>query len=116
MKLITEWPKDWPWYKQACFGGWDKRCDVIKGPCACGAWHDEGEFEFDGETLYRYGEPVPCRWETMTIKARAIALNGLENTDDREEAEGILLFVLSQYNEDRIVDLFVEKFCKDLEK
>lgn len=53
------WPEDWPLYKQVCFGSWDSRCDVLIGPCACGAWHSEGEFELKEGVLYRYGELVP---------------------------------------------------------
>lgn len=58
---LWAWPEDWPWYKQMCFGSWDDRCDMLVGPCACGAWHQEGEFEWDEkrQVLYRYGEVVP---------------------------------------------------------
>lgn len=56
MSDIQVWPKDWPQYKQACFSSFDSRCDLLVGPCACGAWHMPGEFEYTNEVLIRYGE------------------------------------------------------------
>ncbi len=52
------WPDGWPWYKQSCFGSFDKRCDMLVGPCACGASHQLGEFELRGGILWRYNSPV----------------------------------------------------------
>ena len=52
------WPRDWPWYKQACYGSWESRCDMLVGPCRCGAWHEPGEFEYRAGVLYRYGKAV----------------------------------------------------------
>jgi len=57
-QLIKAWSENWPWYKQGCFGNWDDRCDTVVGPCSCGAWHVDGEFELINETLYRYGKEV----------------------------------------------------------
>lgn len=58
MSAITPWPHDWPIYKQACYYGWQNRCDMLDGPCACGAWHQPGEFTLVDGVLHRYGEPV----------------------------------------------------------
>lgn len=55
------WLADWPQYKQACFLSWDDRCDMLIGPCCCGAWHQVDEFEVCGDVLLRYGEVVPSR-------------------------------------------------------
>jgi len=55
---LRVWPKDWPQYKQVCFGSFEDRCDMLVGPCACGAWHEKDEFELKAGTLYRYNEPV----------------------------------------------------------
>ena len=57
MSGMVPWPDDWPWYKQQCFCGWQNRCDMLVGPCACGASHQEGEFTLTvGGVLYRRGE------------------------------------------------------------
>lgn len=37
-----EWPADWPKYYNAC----NDPCDMLEGPCACGATHILGEFKF----------------------------------------------------------------------
>lgn len=55
---IVCWPDDWPQYKQICYGSWDSCCDALVGPCRCGAWHQEGEFELKDGKLYRRGEDV----------------------------------------------------------
>lgn len=44
------WPEDWPPYHQY---GRNIACDMLVGPCACGAWHGAGEFTFDGHTVTR---------------------------------------------------------------
>ena len=58
---IKEWPDDWPLYKQKCFGSYDKCCDMLVGPCCCGAWHQENEFELKIDGLYRDGKLVESR-------------------------------------------------------
>ena len=60
------WPEDWPRYKQACFGSWDSACDMLIGPCACGAGHAPGEFHLEGNQLFRYGKPVPSKPRGIT--------------------------------------------------
>jgi hypothetical protein len=36
------WPESWPKVIQS----WtNEPCDMLIGPCACGAWHIRGEFE-----------------------------------------------------------------------
>lgn len=61
MSDVQVWPEDWPQYKQACFSSFDSRCDLLVGPCACGAWHMPGEFKFKNGVLLRYGEkPREC--------------------------------------------------------
>lgn len=55
---LQSWPESWPWYKQTCFRNWDSRCDMLVGPCRCGAWHQPGEFRWESPTLYRYDKPV----------------------------------------------------------
>lgn len=37
---LTPWPKDWP----LNYNGNSTPCDMVIGPCACGAWHNDGEF------------------------------------------------------------------------
>ena len=34
---LVPWPKDWPPYG-------NEPCDMLVGPCSCGAWHIKGEF------------------------------------------------------------------------
>lgn len=58
MSECKAWPKDWPWYKQACWSTFADRCDTLVGPCSCGAWHGEGEFTYQDGILRRYGEQV----------------------------------------------------------
>lgn len=58
---VRPWPTDWPTYKQACFGSWDKCCDMLVGPCSCGASHLPGEFELLMGILFRNGERVPTK-------------------------------------------------------
>lgn len=48
------WPNNVPEYHNANIDA----CDMWVGPCACGAWHQEGEFEFKDGNLYRCGEKV----------------------------------------------------------
>jgi hypothetical protein len=56
---LKPWPKDWPPYRQACYGSPDDNCDMLIGPCACGAWHKVGEFELREGVVYRRGAPMP---------------------------------------------------------
>lgn len=58
---VVSWPTDWPVYKQSCFGSFDDRCDMLVGPCACGASHQPGEFELRTDGLYRYDKKVDGR-------------------------------------------------------
>jgi hypothetical protein len=60
---IIGWPDEWPIYKQGCFGSWDDCCDMLVGPCKCGAWHQPGEFELCYGLLFRYGQQVPTKEE-----------------------------------------------------
>lgn len=39
MSLVA-WPDNWP-----SFYNCNVPCDMLVGPCLCGAWHGEGEFE-----------------------------------------------------------------------
>lgn len=64
MPSFIEWPRHWPLYKQVCFGSWEKACTALVGPCNCGAWHDEGEFEFKDGVMLRYGKQVETRERT----------------------------------------------------
>lgn len=61
MSNVVGWPSDWPVYKQSCFGSFDDRCDMLVGPCACGASHQSGEFELKSDGLYRYGKLIDQR-------------------------------------------------------
>jgi len=63
---FKEWPDDWPFYKQACFNSWSDCCDMLVGPCKCGAWHQPGEFEFFEGKLYRYNKHVPTEPRPFT--------------------------------------------------
>ena len=58
MSELREWPNDWPRYKQVCFANWTDACDMLVGPCSCGAWHREGEFLFEHGVLRKNGKPV----------------------------------------------------------
>jgi len=51
--MSKPWPVDWPRYKQS-----SELCDMLEGPCSCGAQHQPGEFELVEGALYRYGGPV----------------------------------------------------------
>lgn len=55
---LKAWPSRWPLYKQGCFASFDDSCDMLVGPCACGAWHQEGEFKLHRGMLYRHGRMV----------------------------------------------------------
>lgn len=46
-------PKHWPKRYNAC----TDPCDVIKGPCCCGAWHFLGE-KWVKQHMKRYGALV----------------------------------------------------------
>ncbi len=53
------WPEDWPRYKQC-----NVSCDMLEGPCLCGAWHGSGEFQLIAGKLHRYGKPTCSEsWE-----------------------------------------------------
>lgn len=39
---FIDYPDHWPRYFN---GGGNEPCDLLQGPCACGAWHDLGEWE-----------------------------------------------------------------------
>ena len=51
---MASWPDNWPkyWHSNT------EPCDMAVGPCSCGAWHQAGEFVFDGQTLFRRGQSV----------------------------------------------------------
>lgn len=55
---LQPWPAGWPQHRQVCYGSWGDACDMLVGPCACGAWHTPGEFRLVGGVLYRDGESV----------------------------------------------------------
>lgn len=59
MGSCVGWPDNWPWFKQACYVSFTDRCDMLVGPCSCGASHFTDEFKYLDGTLYRYG--IPCR-------------------------------------------------------
>lgn len=56
-KNLVPWPEDWPVYRQS-----SESCDMLVGPCCCGAWHQPGEFELIENEEYthmlRFGEAV----------------------------------------------------------
>lgn len=62
MNDLVGWPKHWPRYRQACYSSEDDYCDVLEGPCKCGAWHKKDEFELKDDGLYRYGKKVAERY------------------------------------------------------
>lgn len=42
-----KWPSSWPLYLNG-----NDFCDMLIGPCACGAWHIKGEFSMrDGKIV-----------------------------------------------------------------
>lgn len=43
---FAEWPKDWPPYFHR-----NEPCDMLVGPCSCGAWHTPGEFTLEQDGL-----------------------------------------------------------------
>lgn len=43
MNNFVPWPTEWPKHYNS-----NVPCDMLVGPCACGAWHVEGEFESKG--------------------------------------------------------------------
>jgi hypothetical protein len=53
---VRRWPEDWPKYARnhpAQTAG--EPCDMLVGPCSCGAWHVAGEFELINGFLLRDG-------------------------------------------------------------
>jgi len=48
------WPEDWPKYKMTAYSD---PCDMLVGPCCCGAWHIVGEFTLKHGYLYKDGKP-----------------------------------------------------------
>lgn len=53
-RTLKAWPEHWPEYHNAV----KDPCDMLVGPCACGASHEPGEFVLHEGTLYRYRKPV----------------------------------------------------------
>lgn len=60
---MTPWPHDYPEYHNANVDA----CDMVEGPCACGATHQKGEFRlvryrkdyyYDLKILQRHGKNV----------------------------------------------------------
>lgn len=39
------WPDDWPRHYNS-----NEPCDMLVGPCCCGAWHQEGDFTYDKDS------------------------------------------------------------------
>lgn len=66
-KSIVSWPRDWPRYKQDCFASYKDSCDMLRGPCRCGAWHQLGEFQMKKGRLYRHKGLVPAVYGLPTI-------------------------------------------------
>ncbi len=46
---MAPWPDHWPKYHNAC----NEPCDILIGPCACGATHTRNEFIVIVDRLYR---------------------------------------------------------------
>ena len=51
---MAPWPDDWPRRYET-----NEPCDMAVGPCACGAWHFDGDFEVRAGVLYSGGEIDP---------------------------------------------------------
>lgn len=53
MKILYRHPKNklvaWPDWLPPYYNGCNTPCDTLEGPCACGAWHQIGEFKGDFE-------------------------------------------------------------------
>ena len=47
---LRPWPEDWPRHHN----GVSEPCDMLVGPCSCGAWHQPGEFVLDDGRLVRF--------------------------------------------------------------
>jgi len=112
------WPEDWPKYRNGV-----DFCDMLVGPCNCGATHQSGEFGFDGERLFRYGKPVVIKNGPMKFEERKMpTLEELENQRDvidlrikklknRAKIEALFepnvvmfkIFVYKEYGEPRIL-------------
>lgn len=58
------WPDDWPKYYNS-----NIPCDMAVGPCACGGWHQEGEFFYETcfGLLLRYGKPVALGGDILEV-------------------------------------------------
>lgn len=50
---FVSWPHGWPKYRQPFLGGEDDYCDMLVGPCVCGAWHERGEFILVDGVIHR---------------------------------------------------------------
>ena len=82
---MTPWPENWPLYKQPCFGSWDDACDMLVGPCRCGASHQEGEFEYRDGWLYRYGKKVDALYDSEDDDELIISIVKILDEADRSE-------------------------------
>ena len=60
---LVPWPDDWPVRSQRACDCKECRCDMLIGPCQCGAWHKAGDFIVKGGVLYdaMAGVPDPCQ-------------------------------------------------------
>lgn len=58
---IVPWPETWPLFRHAT-ASFENACDVLVGPCLCGASHGVGEFEYRDGQLYRFGKLIPVEF------------------------------------------------------
>lgn len=107
--MIKGWPTSWPLYVQECFAQTSENaCDVVEGPCSCGSWHLEGEFQYDGGILFRNGIIVNILPQVHN-NHWSIRSNGARTFLSRKtyDLESTYSFVQDDGPEDK--KLFVEK-------
>lgn len=63
--MLLGWPSHWPKQNNAC----TDTCDMLCGPCACGAWHQLEEFP---ELIEQYGVDVTIQLEFQLGKLYSV--------------------------------------------
>lgn len=81
---MKPWPKDWPVYRVG-----NQTCDMLVGPCCCGATHLEGEFKVINGALYRNARMVKLEHQgskplTIDLTMKCFLVEDLE-----KQIEGI---------------------------
>lgn len=100
-KLVS-WPSDW--LVNYCNGGGDP-CDMLEGPCACGAWHREHEWQDDPQNRHDYARGQ----HDLTRKIMGVPVFEFYNAEIRDYPDNptreIMLQVLGKAEVERLENL-----------